>query len=181
MRSVLLHEPIIPIVVVVSGLVIFLAVWAGRRWIRRSSEATSTGGYSLPPKISLHSQPLMTKAEAMFYNVLRLAVQDHYFVFPQIPLWCVVDVTSIDARARQAFFTQIALKRLGYVLVHPGTLTAVTVVELEEESPSSHRQARNRLVEDIVKTAGIELIRIPAQPSYTVSEIAGLLNLEPAR
>ena len=176
----MLHEPIISIVVVVSGLVVLLAVWVGRRWITRSSGTASASGFSIPPRISLRSQPLMTKAEAMFYNVLRLAVQDHYFVFPQIPLWCIVDVASVDGRARQAFLTQIALKRLDYVLVHPGTLTAAKVVELEEESPSwARRRARNRLVEDVVKTAGIELVRLPAQSSYTVSEIAELLNLDP--
>jgi hypothetical protein len=173
----MLESPSIPIILVAGGLIVLLMIWIGRIRLQRSSGAQTSRRPLIPSGISLAPQPLMTRAEASFYNVLRLAVQDHYLLFPQIPLWCVVDVRSGNPKARRIFLTHIALKRLDYVLVHPGTLMVVKIVELEDaSSPSSQRQVRNRLIDEVVKAAGIELIRIPAQPSYTVPEIAALLD-----
>ena len=50
--------------------------------------------------VSLHAQPLLTKDEAAFYNLLKLTVQDYYLVLAQVPVWCLVDVQSKDPKAR---------------------------------------------------------------------------------
>jgi hypothetical protein len=170
----------VPILFAAGGAILLILLWIGGAWIGRSSERKRGGTASVPADISLNAQPLLTKSEAAFYNVLRLAVQDEYLVFAQIPLWCLIEVTATDHKARVAFLAQIALKRVDFVLVHPGSLTVVKVIELEDDAqPSSQRLERNRLIDNALQKAGIEIVRLPRQTSYTVPEMAALLDIEP--
>ncbi|MGH7233680.1 MAG: DUF2726 domain-containing protein [Nitrospiraceae bacterium] len=176
----MLVEPLIPIIAAAIVLIILLIVWIGKVVKKYRTVASTTQGPSIPAEISLSPQPLMTRAEASVYNLLRLAAQENYLVFSQIPIWCAVEVKSTDSKARHAFLQQIALKRLDFALVHPGTLTVVKVVEVEEgPEPNSQRQARNQLIDDILEAAGIEVVRLAPQSSSSVPDIASLLNLDP--
>lgn len=168
-----------PLWIAAGGLAALIVFWIGKTWLRRSSDSAGHQQSLIPSSISLVAVPLLSKAEASFYNVLRLTVQDEYLVFAQVPLWCLVDIKSISRKAKAAFLAKIALKRVDFVLVHPGTLTIAKVVELESEAKDSpHRQARNRLIEATLKSAGIELVRLPMQP-YTMPELAAILDVEP--
>src|SRR5688500_4066564 len=113
------HDVIMAILFVVGGLILAALLWMGTTRIGRTRR-TGDEATLIPAGVSLTAQPLLTNAEASFYNVLRLAVQDEYLVFAQIPLWCLVDVTASTRQARHAFLSQIALKRVDFVLVHPG-------------------------------------------------------------
>jgi hypothetical protein len=176
----MLVEPMIPIVAAIVVLLILLGVWVAKTGRKQHTAVMATHAALIPPEISVSPQPLLTRAEASVYNLLRLAARDHYLVFSQIPIWCVVDVSSADQRARQAFLQQIALKRVDFALVHPGTLTVAKVVELEEGTdPSTQRQARNRLIDEILKTAGIDIVRLAPQSTSSVPDIATLLDLDP--
>ena len=176
----MLVEPTIPIVILSVALLALLAVWIVTTWKTGKSVTAEPAEASIPADISLSPQPLMTRAEASVYNLLRLAAQDHYLVFSQVPIWCVVEVTSADPKARHAFLQQIALKRLDFALVHPGTLMVAKVVELEESAePARQRQARNRLVDEILTSAGIEIVRLAPHSSSSMPEIASILDLAP--
>jgi hypothetical protein len=155
-------------------LVVILILWTGRRR-RGAGTARAT---AVPRDIRLTAQPLLSQGEAAFYNVLRLAVQDEYLVFAQVPLWCLIEATSPTAKLRQALIGQMALKRLDFVLVHPGNLMAVKVIELEEADPAASRRARNQFVDTILTAAGIEILRLPAADSYTIPSVAALLEIE---
>ena len=162
-----------------------LVLLAGLVWLRLRSRAgpdvpSAVKGALIPPGVLIESQPLLTETEAAFYNLLRLAVQDRYLVFAQIPVWCLLNVKSSDRAARAAFLSRIALKRLDFVLVHPGTLKAEKVVELEVPSEASpQKQERNRLIDEIAKRGGIELVRVNPQETHTVPELAVLLDIQP--
>lgn len=132
----------------------------------------------IPPGVLIESQPVLTEAEAGFYNLLRLAVQDRYLVFAQVPLWCLLTVKTGDRKARAAVMNRIALKRVDFVLVHPGTLRVAKVVELEDASePPPQKLERNRLIEEMLKQAGIEVVRV--RGAQTVPELARLLDAAP--
>ena len=137
----------------------------------------------IPTDISLHAQPLLSEAEAFLYNLLRLAVQDRYHVFAQVPLWCLVDVRARGpngAKTRSAFLSKIALKRADFVLVHPGTLDIAKVVEIQDRGqPTPQRDERNRLMDAVCHAADLELVRLESQVSYTVPTLAALLGLDP--
>jgi Protein of unknown function (DUF2726) len=128
--------------------------------------------------VSLHAQPLLTKDEAAFYNLLRLTVQDQYLVFAQVPVWCLVDVQSKDPRARTKILNTIALRRVDFALVHPGTLATVTIIELDDPSiPPAQKEGRNKLIDGVFKEAGIALVRLKNPGSYTSPTLAAALGL----
>ncbi len=128
--------------------------------------------------VSIRAQPLLTKEEAAFYNLLRLTVQDQYLVFAQVPVWCLVDVQAKDPKARAAFFNTIALRRVDFVLVHPGTLATEKIIELDDPAaPAAQKEGRNKLIDGIFKEAGIPVVRLQNPGSYTVPTLATALGL----
>jgi hypothetical protein len=161
---------------------LLLLLWAR---IRRRT-ADRTGGRMQPntsPVLSgltLTPYPLLSETEAAFYNLLRLAVQDQFLVFAQVPVWRLVNIQTQDRQARSAFLNQVAFKRVDFALVHPGSRAVAKVVELRDAAPPSpQRQARDRLLEAVCGEAGIELIRLDGQAAYTMPALAACLGLEP--
>jgi hypothetical protein len=129
--------------------------------------------------VSLHAQPLLTKDEAAFYNLLRLTVQDQYLVFAQVPVWCLVDIQSKDIKARATFFNTIALRRVDFVLIHPGTLATFKIIELDDPAiPPAQKEGRNKLVDSVFKEAGIALVRLQNPNSYTAPTLAAALGFD---
>jgi Protein of unknown function (DUF2726) len=157
------------------GIGIALLVW----WVVVSSPSVRarTGSFVLPPHVTLHPQPLLTGTELYLYNLMRLAVQDRYLVFTQVPLWSIVRVEA-EGPARTEVLQRIALKRLDFVLVHPGSRLVEQVVQLEEEQPSHiHQEDRQELIKMVVEFAGIRFTSLPSRPSYTIPQLATLLGL----
>ncbi|MFM8541521.1 MAG: DUF2726 domain-containing protein [Nitrospira sp.] len=129
-------------------------------------------------QVSLHAQPLLTKDEVVFYNLLRLTVQDQYLVFAQVPVWCLVDVQAKTPHARAAFFNTIALRRVDFVLVHPGTLATEKIIELDDPAvPAAQKEDRNKLIDGIFTEAGIALVRLQNPGTYTCPTLATALGL----
>jgi len=129
--------------------------------------------------VSLHAQPLLTKDEAAFYNLLKLTVQDRYLVFAQVPVWCLIDVQSKDPKARASFLNRVALRRVDFVLVHPGTLATFKIIELDDPAvPSVQKEGRNKLIDGVFKEAGIALVRLKNPGTYTAPTLAAALGLE---
>ena len=129
--------------------------------------------------VSIRSQPLLTRDEAAFYNLLKLTVEDRYLVFAQVPVWCLVDVQSKDPKARATFFNTIALRRVDFVLVHPGTLATEKIIELDDPAvPAAQKEGRNKLIDGVFKEAGIALVRLKNPGSYTAPTLAAALGLD---
>jgi len=173
-------EPVLALLGAAIGIV--LVFWAGRRSATTAERRRDRHPHQplIPPGVTLRSQPLLTGAEAGLYNMLRLAVQEQYLVFAQVPLWCLVTVQARERLARADFLTRIALRRVDFVLVHPGTLAVRKVVELDSQAGSiGHRQERDRLVEAVCKAAHLELVRLNRRSEYTVPKLAALLGIEP--
>jgi hypothetical protein len=167
-----------PIALAFAGLLVVLLLWWATILLTKLSAKRASQQSRVPAGLSLTTQAFMTKDEAAFYNVLRLAVQDDYLLFAQVPLWCLVDVRGGPDKARNSFLGRIALRRVDFVLIHPGTLGVAKVIELEGGDRSAQRQTRNRLVEDTLKAAGIESVRLSLNRTYTIVELADLLDIE---
>jgi hypothetical protein len=157
----------------IAGLV-FL-VW--RLKVSSNTGLARKESFVLPPGVTLRPQPLLTDADLLLYNLIRLAVEDHYLVFQRVPLWSVVSVEA-EGTVRSKVLRQIALKQLDFVLVHPGTKAAEQVVLLEEGLPSQpHEVSRRREIESVLKAAGIALTTLKPHTSYTVPQLAQLLGV----
>lgn len=135
-------------------------------------------GPVLPAGTRVTSSPLLTEQEVLLYNLIRLAVQDHYLVFSQVPLWAFVRIDAVG-EVRSRAFRQIALKRVAFVLVHPGTRLVQQVVQVEEVASRGSQGDRQRVIESVLDAAGIKLVTLRVQKSYTVPALASLFGCEP--
>jgi uncharacterized protein DUF2726 len=167
-----------PIALAFGGLLVVLLLWWATILLTKLSAKRAARQSRVPAALSLAAPPFMSKDEAAFYNVLRLTVQDDYLLFAQVPLWCLVEIKTGPEKTKGAFLGSIAFRRVDFVLVHPGTLGVAKVIEIEGGDPSARRQSRNRLVEDTLKAAGIELVRLSLSRTYTMAELATMLDIE---
>jgi len=156
----------------------FLAFLIWRLKVSSTTVPVKKDTFVLPPHVTLRPQPLLSDAELLLYNLIRLAVEDHYLVFARVSLWSVVSVEA-EGKARSQVLRQIALKQLDFVLVHPGTKAAEQVVLLEEDFlPQPHELTRRRDVQSVLQAAGITLTTLKPHTSYTVPQLAQLLGVE---
>ena len=167
--------------IVVIGLAIALltslAFLAWRLKISSAVEPVRKEPFILPPGVALRPQPLLNDTDLLLYNLIRLAVEDHYLVFARVSLWSIVSVEA-ERTIRSQVLRQIALKQLDFVLVHPGTKTADHVVLLDAEAPPQpHEATRKREIQSVLQAAGIPLTILSPNTSYTVSQLAQLLGV----
>ena len=132
----------------------------------------------LPAGVTLAPTPLLTEQEVLLYNLIRLAVQDYYLVFSQVPLWAFICVDA-EGKARAQIFRDIALKPVDFVLVHPGSRQVEQVIQVEEAAPRGPQADRQRVVKSVLEAAGIKLVLLRSQQSYTVPVLVSLLGLDP--
>ena len=133
--------------------------------------------FYLPSGVTLKPQALFTDTELLLYNLIRMAVQDRYLVFAQVPLWSILSVEG-EGQLRTQVLRHIALKRVDFVLVHPGSRVVEQVVQLDEDFPAnSDDQMRRREVQEMVQAAGIRFTTLKARPTYSVQELERLLGV----
>jgi hypothetical protein len=166
-------------VILLAGLVLgvsFLLLWI---WRRPVSPASAIPALSLESGESVvTARPLMSPEEATLYNLLKLAAQDHMLVLAKIPILSVLALGDKDEEARKAVMRSIQPVRCDVVLAHPGTLKAMTVITFQKESPGTGgREDRDRLVDTLLKAAGIQSIVLPLNQTYSVDQLTGLLGL----
>lgn len=159
----------------VAAVVLLLMLW----WSLAASRKTDgqSASFVLQPGVTITSAPLLTEAEVFFYNLMRMTVQDHYLVFAQVPLWSFVSVEAMG-KARSQVLSHMALKRVDFVLVHPGSRQVEQVVQFEDASPRPHQAERQRVIESVLDAAGIKLVKVRSKKSYTIPDLAALLGLE---
>ena len=140
----------------------------------------STPAPKIPPSVRLVPQPLLTDAEAALYNLMRVAVQEEFLIFAQVPVWCLVDIKTEDPHERNGLLKEIAFRRIQFVLVHPGTLHVTKVVEVDDPKDNSpQKEARDRLLGEVFSRAKIPMIRLDKEMEYSVAVLSGLLGVEP--
>ena len=105
-----------------------------------------------------------------------MAVQDRYLIFAQVPLWSFVSVEAMG-KARSRLLSHMALKRVDFVLVHPGSRHVEQVVQIEDASPGPHQTERQRVIESVLDAAGIKLVTVRSKKSYTIPDLTALLGL----
>jgi len=157
------------------ALLLSACVWL---YVAGSTQRRQSAPFTLDPGTSVSSVPLLGEADIILYNVMRLAVQDHFLILAQVPLWSFVSVEAMG-KSRSQLLQQIALKRVDFVLIHPGSRHVEKVVQFEEVSPRPHQADRQRVIESVLDAAGIKLVKVTPHKSYTVPALAVLLGLEP--
>jgi len=164
--------------ILLAGLVlgvVFLLQWIWRRPLSEGSLpalSPESGESVVTPR------PLMSPEEATLYNLIKLAAQDHLLVLAKMPILSVLSLGDKDEEARKAVMRTIQPVRCDVVLAHPGTLKAMTVITFQKSSPSAPgREDRDRLVDALLKAAGIRSITLQLNQPYSVDQLTELLGL----
>ena len=144
----------------------------------RFRRASRSGPFVLPLGVVLRPQPFLGERELLLYNLIRLAVEDRYLVFAQVPLLSFLGVDA-EGESRFEVLRHLALKRADVVLVHPGSRVVEQVVQWEQggaaSDPAGARQSRE--VQRMLHAAGIRVTTLNVQPTYTVQELERLLGM----
>lgn len=155
--------------------VLVLLLW--RVFTRGSTKSSHSGPFVLPANVSLTPQELLNGLELLLYNLIRMAVQDRYLVFAQVPLWRVVKVEA-EGESQRKVLRYLALKRADFVLVHPGSRVVEQVVQLGADmSEGADDQEEVRDVRRLVETAGIRFTILKPRSNYTVQELEQILDV----
>ncbi len=158
------------------GTFVFLAALAwetfGRKGFAKHLAPSLPAGTTFVPK------PLMTDREVQIYNLLRMAVEDRYLLFTQIPLWCLLDLRLPPGTPRVDVLRGLALKRATFVLVHPGSRLVEKVVQVERGAPEDLPDGSpDAIFESALRAAGVQLVRLHEQDAYTVPGLVAALDL----
>jgi hypothetical protein len=139
------------------------------------------GGFAILHYLTGRSRPalpyrkadhLLTPAERSFYEVLRGIIGEDLRLFVKVRLADLVWLPH-DTEDRQVHVNRVASKHIDFVLCDPHTLAPLLAVELDDSSHTArHRQQRDALVNEVLRTAGLPLLRVPVKRSYPPGEIA---------
>ncbi len=78
---------------------------------------------------------------------------------------------------RSDVLRQIALKRVDFVLVHPGSCRVEQVVQIEHESSQPHQAERQHVIESVLDAAEIKLTKLPPKQTHSVPDLAARLGI----
>ena len=114
---------------------------------------------------------LVTKPEHEFFDVLVSSVGERYYVFPQIHLATILD-HKINGQKNNAAFRHINGKSVDYVLCDKVYIKPLLAIELDDRSHEyKNRKERDRIVESILKEAGLPLLRFENHGNFNKEEI----------
>lgn len=158
----------------ILAVLIFLATRYYTLLCRRQPDRAS----ALHPGVKLTQRPILTAAETKFFRTLQTAVGKQYTIFPQLPLWTLVQPDSNDLNEARAFNNRINLKRIDFVLVDSTSLMPYMAIELDDRSHQRQdRQKRDAFVDDVLNQAGIKIVHIRASSTYDLRTIRTQLGL----
>lgn len=157
-----------------AGALLILSWW---RLPRSNREDRHPSPFVLPEGVDIAAVPVLTEREVAIYNLIRMAVQEHLLVLAHVPIWSFVSVEAMGA-ARSRVLSHMALKRVDFALVHPGSRQVEQVVELEGGPPRPYEGERQRVIESVLDSAGIKLVTLQFDKAYTIPDLTRILGLD---
>ena len=150
-------------VVWVILIILIGIVFVAKEWIGNAKEEGK-----LPYK---KKQSLMTEAERNLFGVLTSTFQDSYLVFPQVNLDKFIYIEG-GSEKYQSFYHRINQYSVDFLFCSKQSTAPVLAIELDDSSHAfPRRRERDEKVERFCADAGIPLLRIKNQRSYTPADI----------
>jgi len=106
-------------------------------------------------------------------GVLKIFMGDQFVICPKVRLGDVLFIQKgTDAKLRQSVQNRIIQKHLDFLLLDSKTFKPVYAIELDDVSHRSAAAQKRDLVKDkALKDAGLQVIRVPVQATYMLSDI----------
>jgi predicted RNA-binding Zn-ribbon protein involved in translation (DUF1610 family) len=117
----------------------------------------------------------LSPAELSFYRVLILALNQSFLVCPKVNL---ADIFFVAQSSRsQSYRNRIDRKHVDFLLCDPTSIRPVAGIELDDSSHGrSDRQIRDQFVDQVFRSAGLPLVRIPVTKNYSPQNIETLIR-----
>ena len=121
---------------------------------------------------------LLTATERNFFAYLAHAVAGELHIFSKVRLADLVEVRS-DAKGKLGHLRRITQKHVDFVLCTPDTMRPLLVIELDDSSHERpEAQERDRVKNAALQSAGLPILRVPAQQSYDATLLAQMIRME---
>lgn len=119
----------------------------------------------------------LSPAEQSFYLVLKHVVSDRAIICIKVALGDLFYVKSSDRSKFRTLTNKIDRKHVDFLLCDPKTVHPLVGIELDDKSHQrGDRKVRDQFVEMVYKAAKLPLLRIPAQRTYSTSELTSFLS-----
>ncbi|MEM6823257.1 MAG: DUF2726 domain-containing protein [Verrucomicrobiota bacterium] len=120
---------------------------------------------------------LFTPAERSFLGVLDQLIDADYRIFGKVRAADVMSVRKgMDRSEWQKAFNRIQSKHFDFVICRASDSLIVLLIELDDKShQKTQRVSRDNFIERATTAAGIPLLRVPCQRSYSLQEMASLI------
>lgn len=123
------------------------------------------------PRFPYKKQGLMTEAELAFFKVLQEAVQDKYYIVPQVQLSKLVGVEK-NEKYQKTYLNKIDRKSVDFVLFDKDFFLPKLVIELDDSSHNLPvRKERDYIVNMILSKAEIKIEHIKTSYKYDLEQI----------
>lgn len=174
------HPPLSQMLVVglilVTGLVVVVLL-RPRRPQRAPAPGVLVDG--IGERVAVKVQPLMDGPDVSLFNLLLMAVRDHFLLLSKIPLRSLVHLRVEDDSFRRALAQTLRNVTVDFVVVHPGTRLPVKAIFLRKPGDDAvASSSQERVVEALFHKAGIEVIRLDQEGRYSVERLTNLLGLD---
>ncbi len=120
---------------------------------------------------------LMTPTETLFFHHLIRAInQEKHHINCSVRLWSIIKVKpSVKEKWRDE--NKINRKEIDFIITDKNSLKIILAVELDDHTHNrTDRIKRDKFVNDLFRSVGIPLLRIPAQDSYNIRALQNKIN-----
>lgn len=123
--------------------------------------------------VAYRRRDFLSKGERAFFRVLQQAVGRGGLVMAKVRLAdLLIPATGVGQQGWQAAFNRISAKHVDFVICGPDDVVPRLAIELDD---ASHRQAtrkeRDAFIEEACRSAGLPLLRIPADRDYAMQQL----------
>jgi len=142
-------------------------------FLRLGSASTDT----IPPEALPYRtrDDFLSPAESSLYRLLTSHLHGRATVFPKVRLPDIFFVPRPNEN--MSYMNRIMQRHVDFLICDADSLRPIAGVELDDSSHARpNRQDSDRFLNDVFSAAGLPLIRIPAQRSYTAEQISGFLG-----
>lgn len=121
---------------------------------------------------------ILTAAERSFFGVLRQCVDAEFVLFTKVRLADVIRIQrGVSAKQRTQAFNRICAKHVDFVICEAVSLRVVSIVELDDKSHrEKSRRERDQFLDAALAVAGIAILHVPAQRTYSKPELGDQLK-----
>lgn len=165
------------------GLIVVVTLVVAVLWLwRRGPKLVPAPGARIDVisnRVSAMAKPLMDGSDVSMFNLLLMAVREHFLLLSKIPLRSLLHLRVEDDSVKRALAPVVRNVTVDFVAVHPGTRLPVKAIFLSKpEDDVMALSSQDRLVEVLLRKAGIDVFRLDPEVLYSVEQLTNLLGLE---